>query len=648
MGRPFKHEIDLIPATYQWAKTKDVNGIAHFVERIKNLSLLSIGSGGSLTTAIFASLIHQETGMMSQFATPLEAVYSDYNMRRSAILVASGMGRNQDVITCTKAMIGKEPDQGLVLCATTGSPLARIAREAGWDVAEFDTPAGKEGFLAVNSIIGSATLLTRAYSKVIYGREQLPEELDSVANIMADPVRMNVLESGLRKALTRDTFIVLYGKWGKPAAFDLESKCAEAALANVMLADYRNFAHGRHYWLAKRGDASTIISFVTPDEEDIAERTLNLVPSEIPKIRLSTKEKGPIAGLGLLVKTMNLVKLVGSTRGQDPGRPSIPRFGRRIYHLTPSHRLSSPRGDNPVEFAAIRRKMMVKSNAWNPGVLRYWRNALRKFTTGLEKTMFQGIVFDYDGTLCDPRDRFSGVSKEVANSLQSLLRGKILVGIATGRGISVRDSLRNAMDKTLWNSILIGYYNGSDIGTLDDDMHPIKEGPIDPSLKTFMSRLRNDPHVLKLVDIEQRPKQISLQPRLPLTVDELISSVSSIAKRDDSQAVRIVTSSHSVDLLAPGVSKVHIVEAIRRILTRREAPVLCIGDKGEWPGNDFELLAGQYSLSVDSVSSDPGSCWNLAPPGYRGVRATLAYLDALDIKNQFFAFAYSRLRSRDA
>jgi hydroxymethylpyrimidine pyrophosphatase-like HAD family hydrolase len=262
--------------------------------------------------------------------------------------------------------------------------------------------------------------------------------------------------------------------------------------------------------------------------------------------------------------------------------------------------------------------------------------------------MFQGIVFDYDGTLCDPRDRFAGVLKEVANSLQSLLRQKILVGIATGRGKSVRDSLRNAMDKSLWNSILIGYYNGSDIGSLDDDMHPIRKGPIDPSLKTFMSRLRNNPYALKLVDIEQRPKQISLQPRLPLTVDELVSSVSSIAKRDDSQTVRIVTSSHSVDLLAPGVSKVHIVEAIQKMLTRKDAPVLCIGDKGEWPGNDFELLSGQYSLSVDSVSSDPGSCWNLAPPGYRGVRATLAYLDALDIKNRSFAFAYSRLRYRDA
>ena len=34
------------------------------------------------------------------------------------------------------------------------------------------------------------------------------------------------------------------------------------------------------------------------------------------------------------------------------------------------------------------------------------------------------------------------------------------------------------------------------------------------------------------------------------------------------------------------------------------SPVLCIGDQGQWPGNDFGLLAGPYARA-DGVSLDP-------------------------------------------
>jgi hypothetical protein len=57
--------------------------------------------------------------------------------------------------------------------------------------------------------------------------------------------------------------------------------------------------------------------------------------------------------------------------------------------------------------------------------------------------------------------------------------------------------------------------------------------------------------------------------------------------------------------------------------------VLCVGDRGQWPGNDFSLLTSPYALSVDEVSQDPTTCWNLAPPGHRGVRAALGYLAGL-------------------
>jgi hypothetical protein len=50
------------------------------------------------------------------------------------------------------------------------------------------------------------------------------------------------------------------------------------------------------------------------------------------------------------------------------------------------------------------------------------------------------------------------------------------------------------------------------------------------------------------------------------------------------------------------------------------------------------LLAQPYALSVDEVSADPNTCWNLAPPGHRGVQALLDYVGAFRVKDGCFKF----------
>jgi hypothetical protein len=45
----------------------------------------------------------------------------------------------------------------------------------------------------------------------------------------------------------RRTTVVLHGPATRVGAIDLESKFTEAALGNLQVADWRNFAHGRHH-----------------------------------------------------------------------------------------------------------------------------------------------------------------------------------------------------------------------------------------------------------------------------------------------------------------------------------------------------------------------------------------------------------------
>ncbi|MGD5648131.1 hypothetical protein QUS91_22645, partial [Xanthomonas citri pv. citri] len=95
----------------------------------------------------------------------------------------------------------------------------------------------------------------------------------------------------------RSTTVVLHSPNARVGAIDLESKFTEAAIGNLHYADWRNFAHGRHHWLAKRRRESAIIALIG-DDEPLAERTLALIPDDIPVSRLRLPGPPEAASLG--------------------------------------------------------------------------------------------------------------------------------------------------------------------------------------------------------------------------------------------------------------------------------------------------------------------------------------------------------------
>ena len=101
-------------------------------------------------------------------------------------------------------------------------------------------------------------------------------------------------------------------------------------------------------------------------------------------------------------------------------------------------------------------------------------------------------------------------------------------------------------------------------------------------------------------------------------------------------------SSHSIDVLAPHVSKTRVVVCVKE-KCGASASVLCIGDRGRFPGNDYALLSEEFSLSVDETSLSPETCWNLAPAGCRGVPATSHYLNSIKFQGATFKFDEKRL-----
>ena len=642
-----KYEIELnsLGSTYKWSLETDIGRLKTAVEASLDFPIIAIGSGGSLTVANVISLLHAKfTGQNSCYMTPLEFLITYDNISRDVgIFLFTSGGRNSDVLSIFKEIVYREPCQITVVCGTKNAPISNIARKYKHiHFIELENPPfRKDGYLATNSLLAFSTILTRAYLSIFDSNSSLPPSLEDLLYDGNFSEYLAGLTRKLRPLLTKRSIAVLYGGWSRPAAFDLESKFTEAALGNISISDYRNFGHGRHYWLARYGDETGILAFVDSETIELAKRTLDLIPPDILTLELSTNYDGAIGCLAHLCNVLYAVKIAGDLKGIDPAKPGVPKFGRRLYSLRiktsemPMYNLLSKSWNRHL--VAVLRK--VPQIYRDDKLLKIWIKAHSDFVNKLRRVEFGAIVLDYDGTLCDPEERFQGPSDEIIGELTRLLEAGIIIGVATGRGKSVRRDLQRKIPREFWDRVFIGYYNGSDIAELSNSKHPIKSKDLDPTIESINEFLE-DSWLRDICKWEVRSYQISIiEIKKPFTVRRIRNILADLIRQE---GVQVLESLHSVDILAPGTSKRSIVDVIRRIC---DGEVLCIGDKGKYPGNDYELLSETYSLSVYEVSPDPDTCWNIASPGYRFTQATLEYLESMIVKNGRIRFKFRGVKN---
>jgi hydroxymethylpyrimidine pyrophosphatase-like HAD family hydrolase/fructoselysine-6-P-deglycase FrlB-like protein len=636
---------------YDWAQTAPIENLTAAIIELKDRPLLAVGSGGSLTVAHFMARLHERfAGQISKYLTPMELISSSIRHDAGVVFITA-RGDNQDILDTYCRLIDQEPRSILILCTARESSISQIARGFTWtQVIDYELPSGRDGFLATNSLMAFTVLLTRAYDGAFQAGLKLPRELPEEWDAPDSPRAVGGSgKDQILRVLERPTLSVLYEGWGHPAAQDMESKFTEAALANVQIADYRNFAHGRHHWLAKREAHTSIIALVTPQSQQLADKTIALVPQNIPVARIPTSYSGPVGTISLLTSVMRITGIAGDTISIDPGRPGVPQFGRKIYHIgLRSYRSDKPKSSPRSSLHKIwfERKFGMLQRLPECGTLRNsLEHALTTYLRRISRTHFAAIVCDYDGTLCSSIERFDIPSKDVVAECVHLLRSGITLGIATGRGKSVRENLRNCFPQDLWSRVIVGYYNGGDIARLDEEA-PNPDRSIETEIQAFYQLAAEHailPHISK---IELRPSQVTIEPLRPFSLELVHTAVLELVRSSDKKRLNVVRSGHSVDVLASGVSKKKVVESVRNQVqaSGSRGHVLCIGDKGAWCGNDFDLLSEEYALSVDECPLSPTAAWNLAPRGHRGVQATLDYLKALVIERNQARLDLRRLR----
>ena len=629
MGKPFSKELEQLEYTLSWSLAQEIEPLRSALLHQKK-PLIVVGSGGSLSACHFAVLLYQQFGIMAKTVTPLELHYAQKTIRESNVFFITASGRNNDIIFAYKTAIDCDPGKLFSICMKLDSPLEQLAAAVSNSAHfSYNLPTGNDGFLATNSLIAFFGLLAKALS--------VDSQLIS-AQLFSD-VSSFGLDRFFEQVDHTFTFTILYAGWGQPVGADLESKLAEAALGDVLVSDYRNFGHGRHHWFDKRGKTSCIIALITPDEKEIATKTFNLLPKDIPILYIETSYAGPQGAIELLIKSYYFVEALGKCQGIDPGRPGVPDYGSHLYHLNYQqlYRVKQKKNELRQHIAIIRKANIALFSELSTEEQSYWNDSYVNFLKKLQKAHFGSVVFDYDGTICSAKNRFTGLDIEVIPHLLKILSSGFIIGIATGRGKSVKTALREAIPETYWQQVVIGYYNCSEIGLLSDDHIPDKEMCINESLQHLHTILETYDFPVK-VSFEIKPCQLTIQIDQPDNWKKVRGTIIQLIMLENLPNIQILESSHSMDIIDQLITnKLNIKSHCERLMSKRGIGKDClfIGDKGQWPGNDYQLLSEDYTLSVDEVSPLHNNCWNLAMPSIKNIQATIYYLSCLDYKPLF-------------
>lgn len=618
MGKDFERELQNLNLIYQGALAGDIGILTGFLQKYIHLPFLSVGSGGSLSVAHIFEYLCTKSGGIAKSLTPMELTLFTKQIREMAVPLFTAGGRNKDSIHAYQYLSELEPEGLLTCCMRANAPIGELQRDnLHNDYFEYRMPVPKDGYLAVESLVSSMVLLCRAFESLTgSGFFRLP-----------DTVSWGAHGPGLEQVepiLAKETLIVLHGGITTPAAVDLESKFSEVSLGNVQLVDFRNFAHGRHYWLSDRRDRTAVVSMAGTSMETIADKTLGLLPRDIPVIRLDVGD-GTVDGLFASFDfVFQLVLQAGLLRGINPGKPKVADFGKKLYHLSynicSQDELKSRRKD-PVAMAVYRKYRGVRCCDEE-----MYRKAGLDYLRRLAGRTFKGVIFDYDGTLYNKRGG-EAVGIAVFERLNQLLSRGIKVGIATGRGKSVRSELKKVISEDFWQEVVIAYYNGGCIGVLEDDRQPDKEAaPVPEAFEQLKRRMDLVPE-LSLLEVD------GIADKNPFQWTVFMDTCQSACQRrkllslcGGVPGIKTVQSSHSVDIIPETSSKTNIFAYWDGLGYTRD-DFIVMGDAGQFGGNDYELLNCPYALSVDRVSEEMDACWNFAKPGMRNLEAALYYLE---------------------
>lgn len=620
MGRRFKDEIDYIPQAIKWATAQDVVVLQRALLSASSKPLFAIGSGGSFTVATFAALCHEKRfGQFSRAVTPLEYKETGRVLRNAAALMLSAEGKNKDILAAARSTLAYE-HVALALTLKEDTPLAALAASSGGTgVFAYQMPWGKDGYLATNSLIAMIILLAKAYC--CDAKKDFAAALRYI-NLEWLVTRRKAIAEVIREYKVGTQVLVLFGGATRSTAIDIESKFAEAALGTCQLADYRQFAHGRHLQL-NYARTAIVIAFVNEQERALAEATLGLLPGRIRKLVLDVPTCDEVAAVQGAIDAILITDVVADILEMDPGQPEVPEYCQLIHQLDPSELM---REYFPLVPVPVERKL--KRAAGDRTAVSKFSEACTVFSKKIKGARIKALVCDFDGTFCETYRRWDGLDESLVEDIERITSYGVPIAFATGRGRKLRLDLRGKLSQSSWKYIYIGYYSGSLIARLDEDPEPPEKDRDFDELESWLANTG----VSALIEAEPTIDggQLGLRCGNQASRHEAVSAIRHWIRTKALWGWRVYCSGHSIDVLSSQAGKRKVLKfLVDEFGVDIDTETLRLGDSGDFDGNDFELLHDGLGLSVDAVSADPSNCWNLLPLDRRGVVGTKYYLSHL-------------------
>lgn len=310
------------------AQQTDVEPLRQFLLTDPERPLITMGHGGSHSSASYAALLYGTNCSLGKVMTPYQCnSLSDATLRNSKLLLISKSLMNQDAVYIADRMADVNPEHSCFFTMTHDvNDNMRRVKKANPDSLinrPFDLP---RGFISVNGTFAYFSLLYKAFT----GDDKFADKL-ALSDKLEDNFTYRTIDGTIAPPdlSTISQFTVLYGSYGEPVAHKMESNMTEAGLAACVTTDYRDECHGRFMALSNfiksakhpQTDCALVV-LVTPREEALCKAVLERMPGHLPVVIIRTDIDSPLGSIDLLYKMCMFVSHYGEqVLGSNPNDP---------------------------------------------------------------------------------------------------------------------------------------------------------------------------------------------------------------------------------------------------------------------------------------------------------------------------------------
>lgn len=603
----FSAKLETLAMTVERFRAFDARPMAEQIRRCSKRSVVAVGSGGSHVAASFFDRCFETLGFNRVLVqTPMELVVENSDLRNSVIWLFSASANNADIAAAAMAA----RDRGctsIVLCTRNiNGDVAKWVEENGGEVLVVPVAEEKDGYLATHSLVSTCTAILLA-TNILSDRSDpdgaLISELDEHLSKCVRTSSRQASVASFSAMSNASAVIVISDPSLRPVTQLLETSLWETALCSVQATDMRNFAHGRHSWLHHRADETIILALTGIQSQQSWSRIREAFGASIEPLHFDYQDCGRKQNLLGIIDGLFWLEAMGAVKDIDPAKPGFPTFGRDIYE---DRSLAELAEELP---APVRHKLNAKVQT--EGTLNNVNEVWKAFTDKVEllaQKEIGAVVLDYDGTVVSTDQRYEPPRQEIIKELIRLYRHGVTIAFASGRGGSLGQQLRSVFPGDMLADTLVGYFNGGHIVTAEVDLDTQRPAQ-DAVITEIANWLEKQPSLLKVDSVTPKEIQLSIDHhdiRSPVGFMRDLEHCPAIRRG----AARIVASGHSFDIIPNTSSKIRVVEALENMVGPQKA-VLSIGDSGTLLGNDYDLVARDFGVSVDRVCPDLDGCWSL-------------------------------------